>query len=57
MLSVAALLDGKYAQAFPSLGSERMGAPINIWNDHSANWGLASRVSRRASPSFPNYLG
>ncbi len=51
ILSVAAFLEGKYAQAFPSFGSERMGAPINIWNDHSANRGLVSRVSRWASPS------
>lgn len=28
MLSVAAFLEGKYAQAFPSFGSERMGAPV-----------------------------
>ena len=28
MLSVAAFLDGCYAQAFPSFGSERMGAPV-----------------------------
>lgn len=28
ILSVAAFLDGKYAQAFPSFGSERMGAPV-----------------------------
>jgi pyruvate ferredoxin oxidoreductase gamma subunit len=28
MLSVAAFLDGRYAQAFPSFGSERMGAPV-----------------------------
>lgn len=28
MLSVAAFLDGSYAQAFPSFGSERMGAPV-----------------------------
>jgi pyruvate ferredoxin oxidoreductase gamma subunit len=28
MLSVAAFLDGKEAQAFPSFGSERMGAPV-----------------------------
>ncbi|MGO9196164.1 MAG: 2-oxoacid:acceptor oxidoreductase family protein [Acidimicrobiales bacterium] len=28
MLSVAAFLDGKYAQAFPSFGSERTGAPV-----------------------------
>lgn len=28
LLSVAAFREGKYAQAFPSFGSERMGAPI-----------------------------
>ncbi len=28
MLSVAAFLRGKHAQAFPSFGSERMGAPV-----------------------------
>ena len=28
LLSVAAFLDGLYAQAFPSFGSERMGAPV-----------------------------
>lgn len=28
MLSVAAFLDGSFAQAFPSFGSERMGAPV-----------------------------
>jgi pyruvate ferredoxin oxidoreductase gamma subunit len=28
LLSVAAFLQGKYAQAFPSFGSERMGAPV-----------------------------
>lgn len=28
MLSVAAFHDGKHAQAFPSFGSERMGAPV-----------------------------
>ncbi|MBI1206198.1 MAG: 2-oxoacid:acceptor oxidoreductase [Azospirillum sp.] len=28
MLSVAAFLEGKHAQAFPSFGSERMGAPV-----------------------------
>jgi pyruvate ferredoxin oxidoreductase gamma subunit len=28
LLSVAAFLDGRYAQAFPSFGSERMGAPV-----------------------------
>ncbi|HXX82809.1 MAG TPA: 2-oxoacid:acceptor oxidoreductase family protein [Casimicrobiaceae bacterium] len=28
MLSVAAFQEGRYAQAFPSFGSERMGAPV-----------------------------
>ena len=28
ILSVAAFLDGRHAQAFPSFGSERMGAPV-----------------------------
>src|SRR4029078_7196067 len=28
MLSVAAFEEGRYAQAFPSFGSERMGAPV-----------------------------
>jgi len=28
MLSIAAFREGKYAQAFPSFGSERMGAPV-----------------------------
>ena len=28
MLSIAAFLEGRYAQAFPGFGSERMGAPV-----------------------------
>jgi pyruvate ferredoxin oxidoreductase gamma subunit len=28
MLSIAAFIEGRYAQAFPSFGSERMGAPV-----------------------------
>ena len=28
LVAIAAFLDGKYAQAFPSFGSERMGAPV-----------------------------
>src|SRR6476620_8577546 len=28
LLALAAFTDGKYAQAFPSFGSERMGAPV-----------------------------
>ena len=31
LLSVAAFYDGKFAQAFPSFGSERMGAPVTAY--------------------------
>jgi pyruvate ferredoxin oxidoreductase gamma subunit len=31
MLSVAAFLEGRHAQAFPSFGSERMGAPVTAF--------------------------
>ncbi len=31
LLSVAAFLDGRSAQAFPSFGSERMGAPVTAY--------------------------
>ena len=31
MLSIAAFLEGKYSQAFPSFGSERMGAPVTAF--------------------------
>ncbi|NKB81378.1 MAG: 2-oxoacid:acceptor oxidoreductase [Nitrospirales bacterium] len=31
LFSVAAFFDGKYAQAFPSFGSERMGAPVTAF--------------------------
>ena len=31
LLSRAAFSDGKQAQAFPSFGSERMGAPVNAF--------------------------
>lgn len=31
MLSVAAFLEDRYAQAFPSFGSERMGAPVTAF--------------------------
>jgi pyruvate ferredoxin oxidoreductase gamma subunit len=37
MLSIAAFLGGQHAQAFPSFGSERMGAPVVAYcrmNDH-----------------------
>ena len=31
MLSVAAFLEGRHAQAFPSFGSEHMGAPVTAF--------------------------
>jgi pyruvate ferredoxin oxidoreductase gamma subunit len=31
LLAMAAFTDGKYAQAFPSFGSERMGAPVTAF--------------------------
>lgn len=31
LISVAAFLDGKHAQAFPTFGSERMGAPVTAF--------------------------
>jgi pyruvate ferredoxin oxidoreductase gamma subunit len=31
MLSIAAFIEGRYAQAFPSFGSERMGAPVTAF--------------------------
>jgi pyruvate ferredoxin oxidoreductase gamma subunit len=31
LLSMAAFTDGRYAQAFPSFGSERMGAPVTAF--------------------------
>jgi pyruvate ferredoxin oxidoreductase gamma subunit len=31
ILSVAAFLEGKYSQAFPTFGSERMGAPVTAF--------------------------
>lgn len=31
LLSVAAFADGRYAQAFPTFGSERMGAPVTAF--------------------------
>jgi pyruvate ferredoxin oxidoreductase gamma subunit len=33
MLSIAAFIDGKYAQAFPSFGSERTGVPVRGHQD------------------------
>jgi pyruvate ferredoxin oxidoreductase gamma subunit len=35
LLSMAAFRDGKQALAFPSLGSERMGAPLSVMRQSS----------------------
>ena len=46
MLSVAAFLEGRYAQAFPSFGSERMGAPVMAFcRIDDKEIGCASRCS------------
>ncbi|MDR1362259.1 MAG: 2-oxoacid:acceptor oxidoreductase family protein [Holosporaceae bacterium] len=51
MLSIAAFLEGKYAQAFPSFGSERMGAPV------AAFCRISSREIRLREPILePNAL-
>ena len=31
LLAVAAFIDGKFAQAFPSFGAERVGAPVQAF--------------------------
>ena len=51
LLAVAAFEDGKYAQAFPSFGSERMGAPVQSFvriADH--------KVTSRSQIYEPDYL-
>ncbi len=51
LLAVAAFEDGKYAQAFPSFGSERMGAPVQSFvriADH--------KVRARNQIDKPDYL-
>ena len=47
MLSVAAFEDGKHAQAFPTFGSERTGAPVTSFCriDDTADPLLASPIS------------
>lgn len=51
LLAVAAFEDGKYAQAFPAFGSERMGAPVQSFvriADH--------KVRARNQIEKPDYL-
>ena len=54
MLSVAAFLEGKHAQAFPSFGSERMGAPVVAFcriDDHEI------RCANRSEPGCADRPG
>ena len=53
MLSVAAFLEGKHAQAFPSFGSERMGAPVMAFCTTARIAGAARFVATSAM-SIPN---
>jgi pyruvate ferredoxin oxidoreductase gamma subunit len=47
LLSAAAFLDGAHAQAFPSFGSERTGAPVvAFYASMTAGSGCVSRSSR-----------
>jgi len=51
LLAVAAFEDGKYAQAFPAFGSERMGAPVQSFvriADH--------KIRARNQIDSPDYL-
>jgi pyruvate ferredoxin oxidoreductase gamma subunit len=50
-MSVAAFLDGRHAQAFPSFGSERTGALV------MAFCRTATARSARASPSYDPTCG
>ena len=44
VLSVAAFTEGRHAQAFPTFGSERTGAPGSVTTGTSAN-GATTRIS------------
>lgn len=51
LLSMAAFADGKHAQAFPSFGSERMGAPVMAFcriDEHS--------IRTREAVTYPNVV-
>ncbi len=51
LLAVAAFCDGKYSQAFPSFGSERMGAPVEAYVKISD-----SKVRSKTQVYTPDYL-
>jgi pyruvate ferredoxin oxidoreductase gamma subunit len=45
LLALAAIEEGKFAQAFPSFGPERRGAPVQVFNRISSNHPIRARVS------------
>lgn len=45
LLALAAIEEGKFAQAFPSFGPERRGAPVLVFNRVSNNTPIRARVS------------
>jgi pyruvate ferredoxin oxidoreductase gamma subunit len=45
LLALAAIEEGKFAQAFPSFGPERRGAPVQVFNRISNNHPIRARVS------------
>ena len=45
LLALAAIEEGKFAQAFPSFGPERRGAPVLVFNRVSDNTPIRARVS------------
>lgn len=51
LLAVAAFYDGRYAQAFPSFGSERMGAPVEAYVKISE-----TKVRSKIQVHNPDYL-
>jgi len=56
LLSIAAFKDGKFAQAFPSFGAERIGAPVQAFvridDKKIRTRGTNSRLSHRAGLFF-----
>ena len=57
LLSVAAFLEGRHAQAFPSFGSERTGAPVVAFcriDDRADPRARADRRARRADRPGPD---
>ncbi len=51
LLAIAAFKDGKYAQAFPSFGAERVGAPVQAFVRLDNK-----KIRLREEVRFPDYL-